>query len=105
MSNAAKPDADTRAWDNLPDSIHFATTVRPDGEWSITTSVPTATPAARLDDGAGRCSIAWVRGESATAVTASAPGTTLKASEARKLQRKFSDQDKAFRSALLSQNF
>lgn len=103
-AQAAKPDADVRAWDNLPDSIRVATIERPQGNWTPAVSADMETPARRLDDGSGKCSIVWTRSDSATAIAASAPGTELTPSEQRKLERKFGEKDRSFRSSLLSQN-
>jgi hypothetical protein len=80
MSEAAKPDADTRAWDNLPDAVQIATTSRPSGEWHIRATFngqPEQVVAPM--SGTGQCSIVWTRSKAALAVGETAPGTQLSA--------------------------
>lgn len=106
-AEAAKPDADTRAWDTLPDAVHFAVTKRPAADWEVRATFAAdgrTAPAARLDGGASKCSIAWTRSDSAFSAPGSAPGTTLAANEKKKLQKKYAASDRQFRAALLAQN-
>jgi tetratricopeptide (TPR) repeat protein len=103
MSEAAKPDADTRAWDNLPDAVQIATTARPSGEWHVRATFngqPEQVVAPM--SGAGQCSIVWTRSKSALAVGETAPGTQLSAREQKKLLKKFGAGDVQFRSNLLA---
>lgn len=107
MADAAKPDADTRAWDNLPDSVHFSTVQRPAGAWQVSatyTGIEKHATASALDAASGKCSLVWMRSKSALAVGEAAPGTQLSAKEVKKLQKKYADTDKAFRTALVTRN-
>ena len=81
ISAATRPEADLRAWDNLPDRVHLATIA--------TDEVPETVNARFTDYGgsvmarttapvteAGACAIAWTRAHSATEIPDAAPGST-----------------------------
>jgi len=102
-ADAAQPDADTRYWETLPDSIHLATATRPAEAWNLKVEFPGSgrtAAAAVLSEPSQKCSVAWTRSESALPLTASAPHTELSASQARKLQKKYGAADRMFREQL-----
>jgi len=100
---AAKPEADARAWENLPDSVHLATMPLPAGAWQVGASIGTqGVSPVRLDAGTQHCAVIWSRSHSAAQIAESAPGTGLSAGELKKLQRKFADRDAGFRAQLLA---
>lgn len=81
VSAATRPEADLRAWDNLPDRVHLAAlsaetlpqevTARftdPGGALMARTTAPVTE--------AGACAIAWTRAHSATDIPDAAPGST-----------------------------
>ncbi len=81
ISAATRPEADLRAWDNLPDRVHLATLAAepvPDevtarftdrgGAVMARTTAPVTNP--------GPCAIAWTRAHSATDIPDAAPGST-----------------------------
>ncbi len=106
LAEAAKPDADTRTWENLPDAVKLATANPQAANWQVAATVSgKPVPATRLDTGSHRCAVVWVRSHAASQIDEAAPGTQLTAGEAKKLQRKFAARDKGFRAALLSQSF
>jgi tetratricopeptide (TPR) repeat protein len=83
MANAARPEADARYWDNLPDGVLFATLGLPpepapvqvhflDGSDRLLESL--SKPAEVTF--AGKCGLAWVRARSALPAAPAAPGTT-----------------------------
>ncbi|MBK1667248.1 hypothetical protein CKO28_04220 [Rhodovibrio sodomensis] len=81
ISAATRPEADLRAWDNLPDRVHLAAveadrmpqqvTARFIGTGGATMARTTA-PVTQ----AGPCAIAWTRAHSATDIPDAAPGST-----------------------------
>jgi len=106
-ADAAQPDADTRYWETLPDSIQIASAKRPATGWSATakfTESGKTQAATSLGDPSLACTVVWTRAESAVPAMGSAPNTTLTASEVRKLQKKYAAADKMFRQRLIEQS-
>jgi hypothetical protein len=108
IAEAAKPTADARYWDNLPDSIHFATFERPNEAWEASMQLMGSGRtghAELLDDQSSSCSVVWARSTSAAQLTASAPNAELTPREAKRLAKRFGEQDRAFRAELLASSF
>jgi tetratricopeptide (TPR) repeat protein len=83
MASAARPEADARYWDNLPDSVLMATLGLPPEPAPVQVQFLDASD--RLLDGlsktaevtfAGKCGLAWARARSAVPAAPVAPGTT-----------------------------
>lgn len=84
-AEAMRPEADTRMWDNLPDSVAFTTLALPAGvpaqsldltarfEGPAGASLPGE--ARGLMGGAGRCSLGWVRSRPAAGIPDQAPNS------------------------------
>jgi len=105
VAEAAKPDADTRYWDNLPSSVVLAATT---SATSVSVSVAydgEQRPAVALTPSGASCTVVWSRSHSALAIDGTAPGAQLSGREAKKLQKLFGDADRAFRAELISANF
>ncbi|WP_262690510.1 hypothetical protein [Kordiimonas aestuarii] len=106
-SEAAKPEADTRQWDNLPRFVTVATdqisNVEQYGyaaEFKGTGgAIPDITNAA-LVAGGDACSVVWTRSRSATAVGESSPGARLDWKTIRKQPDAVQKMDVAFRTWL-----
>lgn len=82
VSEAVRPEADARYWDNLPDGVHVASAALPDGAASVNVSFLDGSGnaverLARTADvmRAGPCSLVWARARSAVPNEARAPGT------------------------------
>lgn len=84
LAAAARPEADARYWDNLPDGVHVATLGLPP-EPAPVVEVRFLDASDRVLEGlsktvgvtfAGRCGLAWTRARSAVPAEAAAPGTT-----------------------------
>ena len=104
ISNAMKPEADSRYWDNLPDEINVNTLYFDDiGSATITTSyegeggeIPEANqPVFATDPGA--CSLVWARSRSALSVSESAPNARLTAKENKKQKKETKAKEDNFR--------
>ena len=81
VSASTRPEADLRAWDNLPDRVHLATVAAQEMPEQVT---------ARFTDGGGRtmaqdtvpvvqagpCALGWARAHDATLIPDAAPGST-----------------------------
>ncbi|MDZ7711984.1 MAG: hypothetical protein U5L06_02135 [Rhodovibrio sp.] len=81
ISAATRPEADLRAWDNLPDRVHLATLAAepvPDEVTARFTDRGGAVMARTIAPvtQAGPCAIAWTRAHSATDIPDAAPGST-----------------------------
>lgn len=81
IAAATRPEADLRAWDNLPDRVHLATLAAEEMPGQVTarfadraggTMARRTVPVTR----AGPCAIAWARAHSATEIADAAPGST-----------------------------
>jgi tetratricopeptide (TPR) repeat protein len=82
VSEATRPEADARYWDNLPDSVHVASVALPDGPASV--RVTFLDGSGNVVEGlsktvdisrAGSCGLAWARARSALPSEIRAPGT------------------------------
>ncbi len=108
FSKATKPAADTRHWDNLPDSVAVATAYVP-GDVGKARAVFTgkkgsfAQPAF-LNSTAESCSVVWSRSRSALDIPAVAPGSELTKKQKRKLRKTLKQQQAAFRAELIAAN-
>ena len=81
ISAATRPEADLRAWDNLPDRVHLATLAAEPVPDEVTArftdrggAVMARTTAPVIQ--AGPCAIAWTRAHKATDIPDAAPGST-----------------------------
>jgi len=82
-SAAAKPQADTRYWDNLPESLQFATSppLGAFGQVEYLSAAGATLSTTLLEprpDPRGVCSVAWTREAGAFAVPEVAPNSELK---------------------------
>jgi len=82
VSNAVRPEADTRYWDNLPDAVHVATMALPAEKQQAKVSFLDASEHSLPDlaktaavEFAGTCGLAWVRSRSAIPADVRAPGS------------------------------
>jgi len=85
ISDAVRPEADARYWDNLPDSVHIRTVSLSSERRSIdlnfldTSDNPVAgLPKTTNVEFAGRCGIAWTRSRSAIPTDPRAPNSLAK---------------------------
>lgn len=108
ISNAMKPEADSRYWDNLPDDISINTLKLDDIESTAITVTYLGDGAALPDDNSpavvadpGACSIVWARSRSALDVNESAPNARLTAKENKKQKKDIKAKEDAFRKWLL----
>jgi len=81
IAAATRPEADLRAWDNLPDKVHLAALsadpVPAEAQASFRTAAGTTVASETVQiHQAGRCALGWGRGQSALAVPDAAPGST-----------------------------
>jgi len=104
ISNRAKPDADTRYWDNLPNSVRSGTAVLAEYPETVTAEYDgEVRPAAVVSEPGLSCVLAWSRSHSAASVDSAAPNTALSKREQRRMRKAFGDQDRQFRAALIGQ--
>lgn len=108
FSKATKPAADTRYWDNLPDSLAVAT-ASISGDIGKARAVFTGgkgsfSQPALLSAQTGSCSIVWTRSRSALGIPAIAPGSELTAKQKRKLRKTLKKQQQVFRAELMAKN-
>jgi hypothetical protein len=106
FSSKTVPAADTRYWDNLPDSIAVGTAQITGDVGRVDTSFSGTDGSfvrpAYMQAQAGSCSVVWSRSRSAADISAIAPGSELSKKQKRKLQRTTADQQQAFRAELMS---
>jgi tetratricopeptide (TPR) repeat protein len=81
VAAATRPEADLRAWDNLPDKVHLATVVAESPPAEVTARFTTSGGTAMARETAsvqtaGSCAIAWSRAHDATQIPDAAPGST-----------------------------
>ena len=81
IAAATRPEADLRAWDNLPDKVHLAALsadpVPAEAQASFRTAAGTTVASETVQiHQAGRCALGWGRRQSALAVPDAAPGST-----------------------------
>ena len=83
VSDAVRPEADARYWDNLPDGVHVATLGLPPASASVQVGFVDASGQVleRLTKTteitfAGTCGLAWARSRGAVPASPTAPGTT-----------------------------
>lgn len=105
-SEAAKPEADTRQWDNLPHFVSVATHKAPGNgyvygaEFSGTGAQVPEMQSAAMVAGGDACTVVWTRSRSATAVGESSPGARLDWNQMRKQPEAVQRMDVAFRTWL-----
>ncbi|MEX0299303.1 MAG: hypothetical protein AB3N28_09555 [Kordiimonas sp.] len=110
VSLSAKPEADLRAWDNLPEGISLASEnikFRPDLQISAVFSSEEGSGTAEVPSpvmygGTKRCAIVWSRSQSALNVTESSPGARYTWKQVRKQKKNVQQKDIVFRQWLVS---
>jgi tetratricopeptide (TPR) repeat protein len=111
LSASAKPEADTRMWENLPGAINVATDATPvQGELSYQArytgaeGTDVAEPTgALLVGGNEQCGIVWTRSRSAAGVAESSPGARYTWKQVRKQKDDIQEKDMIFRNWLTAE--
>ena len=105
-AEAAKPESDTRYWDNLPDVLTVATVSANDLEaaeivasFDGSGDVPEKRSMLLVSQN-GSCAMAWTRSRSALSVPESAPNARMSWKEMKKQKKAIREKDMAFRDAL-----
>ena len=103
---AAKPDADIRNWDTLPDGLVLTTAKVEGGDWTPTLTykangAPVAVPGTPIMAADGKsCKIMWTRSRTAMPSSFDAPGDDSNVAAAVGRRKDVQVKDKAFRIAL-----
>ena len=108
FSKNTVPAADTRYWDNLPNSLAVASAEVSGGPGTVSAQFSGDDSGfvrpALMNATAGSCSIVWARSRPATAIPAVAPGSELTKKQKRKLRKVLAAQRQAFHTELFAAN-
>lgn len=102
LSDSAKPDADIRMWDSLPDRVRLGTHSSGAGKLKVSYA-GTALEAPKelgLTSRSGSCGVVWTRSHSALKIGAGVPGNEASAVASRSKKNETVQQDERFRRSL-----
>ncbi|MCG8504825.1 MAG: hypothetical protein MI755_09485 [Sphingomonadales bacterium] len=102
LSAAAKPEADTRYWETLPDAIHVGTAQISEATFTVSWN-PASRQHVVLQAPREPCGLAWSRATSAVASEESAPNARMPWKKMRKQKKPIQEQDRVFRDWLATE--
>lgn len=108
FSKNTVPAADTRYWDNLPNTLAVASTQVSGGPGTVSAQFSSDESGfvrpALMNATSGTCSIVWARSQPAAAIPPIAPGSELTKKQKRKLRKVLAAQRRAFHTELFAAN-